>query len=349
MNIQTALARIADHGTLDQDDMQDVMRQIMTGECTPAQIGAFLMGLRMRGESIEEITGAALVMRELVTPIRVSQEHLVDTCGTGGDGQNLFNVSTAAAFVVAAAGGRVAKHGNRGVSSKSGSADVLESAGVRLDLPPEQVARAIDAIGVGFLFAPAHHNAMKHAIGPRKEMAIRTLFNMLGPLTNPAGVKCQVVGVFSESLCEPLARVLSRLGSEHVMVVHARDGLDEISLAAPTTVAEMKNGKVNTWQLRPEDVGIETQTLSGLDVEDPAASLRLIQGALSGGKESALSRKAMDIIALNAGAAIYVSGLADTLKEGVLLAQDAMGSGLAAEKLREYAAFSRIDDQVTNE
>ncbi len=345
MNIQGALARIADHGHLDQDEMQSVMRSIMTGDCTPAQIGAFLMGLRMKGESIEEITGAALVMRELATSISVDQTHLVDTCGTGGDGQNLFNVSTASAFVVAAAGGRVAKHGNRGVSSSSGSADVLEAAGVNLDLTPDQVARAIDSIGVGFLFAPAHHSAMKHAIGPRKEMAMRTLFNMLGPLTNPAGVRRQVIGVFAESLCEPLARVLHRLGSEHVMVVHARDGLDEISLAAPTQVAELRHGQVTTWTLKPEDVGIDTQTLAGLDVEDAESSLALIQAALAGGKGDAVAEKAMDMLALNAGAAIYVSGLSDSLKEAVMQAQDAMGSGLAAEKLREYAAFTRVYNQ----
>ncbi|MFC3852482.1 anthranilate phosphoribosyltransferase [Salinispirillum marinum] len=341
MNIQQALARVAEHGHLDQDEMQTVMRQIMTGECTPAQIGAFLMGLRLNGESLEEITGAATVMRELSTKIAVDTNGLVDTCGTGGDGQNLFNISTGAAFVVAAAGGRVAKHGNRGVSSSSGSADVLEAAGVNLNLTPDQVARAIDSIGVGFLFAPAHHSAMKHAIGPRKEMGMRTIFNMLGPITNPAGVKRQVLGVFSAALCEPLANVLKRLGSEHVMVVHAKDGLDEISLAAPTTVAELKDGQVMTYQITPEDVGIETQTLTGLVVKDAAESLALIQSALAGGKD-AVGRKAMDILALNAGAAIYVAGVASNLREGVSMAQDAMGSGLALEKMKEYAAFSRV-------
>ncbi|MCH8552597.1 MAG: anthranilate phosphoribosyltransferase [Natronospirillum sp.] len=344
MDIKSALSRIAEHGHLDQEEMQEVMRQIMTGECTQAQIGAFLMGLRMKGEALEEISGAAQAMRELATPIHVDKTNLVDTCGTGGDGQNLFNISTASAFVVAAAGGRVAKHGNRGVSSKSGSADLLEQAGARLDLTPEEVERAIDTIGVGFLFAPAHHSAMRHAIGPRKELGMRTIFNMLGPLTNPAGVTRQVIGVFSDALCEPLARVLGRLGSEHVMVLHARDGLDEISLAAPTHIAELKDGKVTSWELRPEDVGIETQVLTGLDVDDPAASLALIQGALSGARNGAIERKAMDILALNAGAAIYVSGIATDLREGVLMAQDAMGSGLAAEKLREYVAFSRVHE-----
>ncbi|MFY0665432.1 MAG: anthranilate phosphoribosyltransferase [Natronospirillum sp.] len=341
MNIQQALGRIADHGHLDQDEMQAVMRQIMTGECTPAQIGAFLMGLRLNGESLEEITGAALVMRELSTKIDVNVDGLVDTCGTGGDGQNLFNVSTGAAFVVAAAGGRVAKHGNRGVSSKSGSADVLETAGINLGLTPAQVERAVDSIGVGFLFAPAHHSAMKHAVGPRKEMGMRTIFNMLGPITNPAGVKRQVLGVFSAGLCEPLANVLKRLGSEHVLVVHAKDGLDEISLAAPTTVAELKDGQVTVYQITPEELGIETQTLSGLVVDTAEESLALIQSALAGGKDKN-GQKALDILALNAGAAIYVSGIAQTLKEGVSMAQDAMGSGLALEKMREYAAFSRV-------
>ncbi|WP_068637861.1 anthranilate phosphoribosyltransferase, partial [Oleiphilus sp. HI0061] len=217
MDITQALAKVVENTDLATDEMQSVMQQIMTGQATEAQIGGFLVALRMKGESIDEITGAAQVMRELSTKVDISGEHLVDTCGTGGDGANLFNVSTASAFVVAAAGGKVAKHGNRSVSSSTGSADVLEAAGINLSLSPEQVQRCIEEIGVGFMFAPAHHSAMKHAIGPRKQMAIRTIFNMLGPMTNPANVGKQVIGVFNSALCKPMAEVLKRLGSEHVL------------------------------------------------------------------------------------------------------------------------------------
>lgn len=339
MDIKTALARVVDNIDLSTEEMIAVMRQVMTGEATPAQIGALLMGLRMKGESLDEITGAATVMRELASPVHITAKHLVDTCGTGGDGANLFNVSTASAFVVAAAGASVAKHGNRSVSSSTGSADVLEAAGVNLNLTPEQVGRAVESLGVGFMFAPAHHSAMKHAIGPRKELGLRTIFNMLGPMTNPAGVKRQVIGVFSGALCRPMAEVLGRLGSEHVLVVHAADGLDEISLATSTQVAELKSGEVSEYTIKPEDFGIKSQSLIGLTVEDADSSLKLIQGAL-GNKHDELSEKAADIIALNAGAAIYVSGVADTLAEGVAIAQDTLGSGLAGEKLRELVSFT---------
>lgn len=339
MDIKTALARVVDNIDLSTEEMVAVMRQVMTGEATPAQIGALLMGLRMKGESLDEITGAATVMRELASPVHITARHLVDTCGTGGDGANLFNVSTASAFVVAAAGASVAKHGNRSVSSSTGSADVLEAAGVNLNLTPEQVARAVESLGVGFMFAPAHHSAMKHAIGPRKELGLRTIFNMLGPMTNPAGVKRQVIGVFNGALCRPMAEVLGRLGSEHVLVVHAADGLDEISLATSTRVAELKDGTVSEYTIKPEDFGVNSQSLIGLTVEDAASSLKLIQGAL-GNRQDELSQKAADIIALNAGAAIYVSGVADTLAEGVAIAQDTLGSGLAGEKLRELVSFT---------
>ncbi|RMF13299.1 MAG: anthranilate phosphoribosyltransferase [Gammaproteobacteria bacterium] len=341
MDIKTALGLVTQGRNLSIDDMTAVMRQIMTGEATPAQIGGFLVGLRMKGETIEEITGAATVMRELATPVKVESEHLVDTCGTGGDGANLFNVSTAAAFVVAAAGGKVAKHGNRSVSSSTGSADVLEVADVNLALTPEQVGRAIDEVGVGFLFAPAHHSAMKHAIGPRREMGIRTIFNVLGPMTNPAGVKKQVMGVFDAALCEPLAQVFKRLGSEHVLVVHADDGLDEISLAAPTQVAELKNGDVTTYTLTPEDVGLERASLEGLSVSSAEESLGLIEAAL-GDSQEPVNVKARNLIALNAGAAIYAADLADSLKEGVEQALDAIGSGLALAKISELASFTRV-------
>lgn len=340
MDIKEALGKIIERQDLTQDEMIQVMRQVMTGEATDAQIGAFLVALRMKSESIDEITGAAIVMRELATKVDLGCDHLIDLVGTGGDGANLFNVSTAATFVAAAAGAKVAKHGNRSVSSSTGSADVLEAAGVQLDISPAQVARCVDALGVGFMFAPSHHSAMRHAIGPRKEIGQRTLFNILGPLTNPAPVKRQVIGVFNGALCKPLAEVMGRLGSEHVLVVHADDGLDEISLATATTVAELKNGKVEVYRVQPEDFGLESQSLVGLTVDSAEESLALIQDALgkSGDKRA---QKAADIIALNAGAAIYVSGIADTLKEGVSMAQDAIGSGLAKEKLRELAAFTR--------
>ena len=301
------------------------------------------MALRMKGESIDEITGAVTTMRELASNVEVDQTHLIDTCGTGGDGADLFNVSTAASFVVAAAGGRVAKHGNRSVSSSSGSSDVLERAGVPMDLTPEQVARCIDQVGIGFMFAVKHHGAMKYAIGPRKELAQRTIFNMLGPLTNPAGVKRQVIGVFNAALCRPLAQVLSRLGSEHVLVVHAADGLDEISLATDTHVAELKDGEITEYSIKPEDFGIASQSLIGLSVDSSEQSLALIKAALKrGDKDDTTVQKAVDIIALNAGAAIYVSGLASSLKEGVATAEDIIASGLAWEKLQELAEVGRM-------
>lgn len=341
MDMQSAIAKAVDRIDLTTDEMQEVMRQIMTGRATEAQIGGFLVALRMKGESIDEITGAAQVMRDLSQKVIVNGEHLVDTCGTGGDGANLFNVSTASAFVVAAAGGQVAKHGNRSVSSSTGSADVLEAAGVYLGLNADQVGRCISELGVGFMFAPAHHGAMKYAIGPRKEMAIRTVFNMLGPMTNPAGVSRQIIGVFNKALCRPMAEVLKRLGSEHVMVVHAEDGLDEISLAQPTHVAELKQGAITEYQIRPEDFNIASQSLIGLSVENAEQSLALIKAAL-GKEQNEAARKARQIIVLNAGAAIYVAGLADSLASGITMAEDAIGSGLALAKLSELASFTQI-------
>lgn len=340
MNIKQALAQLVERIDLSTEEMTLVMRAVMTGAATPAQVGGFLVALRMKGETIDEITGAAKVMRELATRVEIDVPYLVDTCGTGGDGANLFNVSTASAFVVAAAGGRVAKHGNRSVSSSTGSADVLEQAGINLGLSPEQVSRCIEDIGVGFMFAPAHHSAIKHAIGPRKELGMRTIFNMLGPMTNPAGVKRQVIGVFNGALCRPMADVLARLGSEHVMIVHARDGLDEISLATETQVAELNQGKVTEYTIQPEDFGLRSQSLLGLSVTSAEASLALIQDAL-GRRRGEHASKAADIIALNAGAAIYVSGIAQTLAEGVHMAEDAIGSGLAGEKIRELAAYTQ--------
>lgn len=341
MDIKTALGKVVDQLDLSTEEMQDVMRQIMTGQCTDAQIGGFLVALRMKSETLDEITGAAMVMRELAAGVHINGERLVDTCGTGGDGANIFNVSTAAALVVAAAGGKVAKHGNRAVSGKSGSADLLEAAGVNLNLTPEQVARCVESVGVGFMFAPAHHGAMKHAIGPRRELGMRTIFNMLGPMTNPAGVKHQVIGVFTQALCRPIAEVLKRLGSEHVLVVHSKDGLDELSLAATSHIAELKDGEIREYDVSPEELGIKSRSLIGLTVDDAAASLKLIRDAL-GKRETEAGEKAADIIILNAGAALYAADHATSLLEGVKLASDALYSGLAREKLNELIAFTEV-------
>lgn len=343
MEIKQAIATAIKGQDLTTEQMAATMRQIMSGQATEAQIGGFLVALRMKGESIDEITGAVQVMRELATKVAVSQEHLIDTCGTGGDGADLFNVSTAASFVVAAAGGRVAKHGNRSVSSSSGSSDVLEKAGLPLDLNAEQVARCIEEVGIGFMFAVNHHSAMKYAIGPRKELAQRTIFNLLGPMTNPAGVKRQVIGVFSKELCRSLAEVLKRLGSEHVLVLHAEDGLDEISLAGPTHVAELNNGEVTEYTIRPEDFGIVSQNLEELSVSSSEESLALIKAALRKGQKIEVAEtKAAEVIALNAGAALYVSDIALSLKEGVALAEDMIASGLAWEKCQELIQVARM-------
>lgn len=335
MNIQQALQAVLQQQDLNRDDMTAVMRQIMTGEATQAQIGGFLVGLRMKGETVEEITAAASVMRELAAGVDVPKEHLVDTCGTGGDGSGLFNVSTAVAFVSAAAGATVAKHGNRSISSKSGSADLLEAAGVNLGISPEQVAQCVKEIGVGFMFAPAHHSAMKYAIGPRKEMAVRTIFNVLGPLTNPAGAPNQVLGVFAQDLTQHLAEVLNALGSRHVMVVASDDGLDELSIAAPTLVSELKGGQVTTWTLNPADYGLQG-SLDSIVVDSAEASLALIQSAFAGEQGDAAN-----IIALNAGAAIYVSGVAESLEEGIAKAQAVLANGAAAEKLAALAQMTQ--------
>jgi anthranilate phosphoribosyltransferase len=341
MDIQEALGIVIDRRDLTTEQMADVMRQIMTGNATEAQIGGFLVALRMKSESIDEISGAVQVMRELVSKVDVNADNLVDIVGTGGDGANLFNVSSASSFVVAAAGGHVAKHGNRSVSSSSGSADALEAAGIRLDLNPQQVARCAEEVGVGFMFAPAHHSAMRYAVGPRKELAQRTLFNILGPMTNPAGVKRLVIGVFNGELCRPMAEVLARHGTEHAMIVHANDGLDEISLATHTHVAELHDGEIREYTLMPEDVGIESQSLIGLEVNGADESLALIKDAL-GKQQGKYAGKAADIIALNAGAAIYVSGIASDLQQGVAMAQDAISSKLALDKIGELAQFTQI-------
>lgn len=345
LDIKAALARIVERQDLSTEEMISVMRQIMTGQCDDAQIGAFLAAMRMKSESIDEIVGAVTVMRELATGIQVNDPHAVDIVGTGGDGANLFNISTASAFVVAAAGGTVAKHGNRGVSSKSGSADLIEAMGVDLSLTPAQVERSINQIGVGFMFAPTHHSAMKHAIGPRKSLGMRTIFNILGPMTNPAGVPNQVIGVFSKALVRPVAEVMNRMGSRHVLVVSSKDGLDEISLASVTYACEVKDGKVHEFEILPEDYGIESQTLTGLEVSSPEESLALIVDALTK-RETAAGQKAADILALNAGAAIYVAGLASNFKNGVAMAEDAIYTGLANEKRKELIDFSKLVEKI---
>jgi len=335
MDMQSAIRAVTERHDLASEQMRSVMRLIMTGEATPAQIGGFLIGLRMKGETVDEIAAAAEVMRELATRVGVGGPHLVDTCGTGGDGVNTFNISTASAFVVAAAGGKVAKHGNRSVSSKSGSADVLEAAGVKLELTPEQVAQCINEIGVGFMFAPMHHSAMKHAIGPRREMGVRTIFNLLGPLTNPAGAPNQVLGVFSRDWVEPLAQVLARLGSEHVLVVHAEDGMDEISIGAPTHIAELKDGKISLFTVTPEQLGVAPGKLSELAVDSAAQSLSMLEAVFDNA-----AGPARDVVALNAGAAIYAAGLSDTLESGVERALEVIAGGLAREKLQALIGLS---------
>lgn len=335
MEMQAAIRRLTENHDLRSDEMTDVMRLIMTGQATPAQIGGFLIGLRMKGETVDEIAAAASVMRELATPVPVSGDYLVDTCGTGGDGASTFNISTASALVTAAAGARVAKHGNRSVSSSCGSADVLEAAGVNLDLDADQVARCVEKIGVGFLFAPKHHSAMKHAIGPRKEMGVRTLFNLLGPLTNPAAAPNQVLGVFSAEWLEPLAQVLGKLGSKHVLVVHADDGLDEISIGASTRVAELKQGKVSCYRVSPGQFGMQIGKIEELAVNNAQQSLNLINRVLDD-----TNGPAHDIVVLNAGAAIYASGIADSLQAGVDAAKQAIASGAAKQKLKDLIEFS---------
>ena len=336
MNIQQAIKSVIAKQNLNEDQMHDVMNSIMTGQTTDAQIGAFLIGLSMKGETIEEITASAKVMRALATPVEIgNSDYLVDTCGTGGDGLGLFNISTASAFVVAAAGGKVAKHGNRSISSKSGSADVLESAGVNLDLSPRIIGQCVKEIGVGFMFAPAHHSAMKHAIGPRKELAVRTIFNVLGPLTNPAKAPNQVMGVYDKSLIEPIANVLKELGSRHVMVVHSADGLDELSIADKTYVAELKEGVVTTYTIHPEELGFVLGDLNDIKADDAKDSLNIINNAFSG-KEGA----ARDIISLNAGAAIYVCGLTNSLMSGIERSRLALSDGSAQQKLDDYIKIS---------
>ncbi|OQX04370.1 MAG: anthranilate phosphoribosyltransferase [Thiothrix lacustris] len=339
MELQNFIRKITENSSFSKEEMTAAMRIIMTGQATPAQIGGFLIGLRMRGETVTEISAAASVMRELSTRVDVASEHLVDTCGTGGDSSGTFNISTASAFVAAAAGARVAKHGNRSISSKSGSADVLEAAGVNLNITPEQVAECINTLGVGFLFAQKHHSAMGHASAPRRELGVRTIFNLLGPMSNPANAPNQVLGVFDQHWVRPMAEVLKTLGSHHVMVVHAADGLDEISTAALTFVAELKDGVITEYTMQPEDVGLQQSSLDSVRVETAQESLQLIQRVFTGEQGTA-----RDIVCLNAGAAIYVAGLADSHAAGVAKAQQVLDSGAAAVRLQQLIDLTKSFD-----
>ena len=336
MDIQQALQKVLNNKNLTIDEMCDVMRLIMSGKTTEAQLGGFLIGLRCKGETIDEIAAAVQVMRELATKVVINGQHVIDTCGTGGDGANTFNISTTCAFVVAAAGGQVAKHGNRSVSSSCGSADLLEAAGVNLELSVEKVTQCVNELGVGFLFAPKHHGAMKHTIKVRKEMGVRTLFNLLGPLSNPAGAPNQLIGVFAKEWVEPIAQVLKKLGSHHVLVVHADDGLDEISIASDTTIAELKEGEIFTYTISPEQFGFKRISLTELAVVDAESSLVMVNSVLDN-----KSGPARDIVILNAGAAIYAANITDSLAAGIKKAAQVIASGAARSKFDALIAYSK--------
>ena len=337
MTPQDALVRVIEHREIFHDEMLSLMRQIMSGEMSPTLIAAIITGLRVKKETIGEITAAAQVMREFSTKVEIGdQEHLLDTCGTGGDSAHTYNISTATVFVAAAAGAKVAKHGGRSVSSKSGSADILEALGVNLNLTPVQVAQCIHQTGVGFMFAPNHHSAMKHAAPVRRELGVRTLFNILGPLTNPAGAANQLIGVFHSDLVGILARVLQRMGSRHVMVVHGLEGLDEISISGDTLVGELKGEEVREHRVNPKQFGIPVSSLSEIQVGDSGESKEMLLAALSN-----RPGPARDILALNAGAAIYVAGLADSHEAGVHKALEILASGAAKAKLDQFIAFTQ--------
>ncbi len=336
MTPQEALARVIEHREIFHEEMLDVMRKVMSGEVSPVMIAAIIVGLRVKKETIGEIAAAAQVMRDFSTKVPVTDKAaLVDTCGTGGDSAHTFNISTAAAFAAAAAGARVAKHGGRSVSSTSGSADVLEALGANLAVTPEQVAQCIDNVGVGFMFAPSHHSAMKHAAPVRRELGVRTIFNILGPLTNPANAPNQVMGVFHADLVGIQARVLQRLGSNHVMVVHGEEGLDEISPAGETLVAELRNNEVAEYKIHPRRFGMKQADLAMIRVDEPAAAKQLLIESLEG-----THPVARDVVALNAGAAIYTAGLTDSHEAGVRKALEVIESGAARAKLDEFVQFT---------
>ncbi len=337
MTPQVALQRIITHQEIPYDDMVALMRQIMRGEVSPVLMAAILSGLRTKKETVEEITAATQVMREYATQVEVgNKNYLVDTCGTGGDSAHTFNISTAAALVAAAAGTNVAKHGGRSVSSKSGSADVLEALGVNLNQTPQQIALSIQEIGVGFMFAPNYHSAMKHAAPVRRELGVKTLFNILGPLTNPAGAKKQVLGVFSVDLVETLAHVLQRLGSQHVLIVHGSDGLDEITITGKTHIGELKNDTIQSYTIQPEDFGFQSAPIQGIQVNDAEHAKTMLLSVLKN-----KSGAARDVVILNAGAAIYVAGVVDNLAAGITTAQKTIESGAALKKLHELVVLSQ--------
>ncbi len=335
---QQALVRLIEQREIFYDEMLSLMRQIMSGEVSPTMIAAILVGLRVKKETIGEISAAAFVMREFASKVPVTQrEHLVDTCGTGGDAAHTFNISTASAFVAAAAGARVAKHGGRSVSSTCGSADVLEALGVNLNLTPEQVGRSIDQIGIGFMFAPNFHGAMKYAAPVRRELGVRTLFNVLGPLTNPASADNQVMGVFHPDLVGIQARVLQRLGSRHVLVVHGSDGLDEITISGASCIAELKDGQVKEYTVTPEEFGLQVSPLDSIRVTNADEAKAMLLGVLDN-----QAGAARDIVLMNAGAAIYVAGLADSLAHGVKKAAESITSSAAKNKLMQLIEISNV-------
>ena len=336
MEIKEALSELIKGQDLQREDMSSVMLQILEGRSTDAQIGAFLVALSIKGESIDEVISAVGVMRELSIKVEVDSKYLVDTCGTGGTGVSIFNVSTASAFVASACGARVAKHGNRSATRSSGSADLLEQAGLSLELSPKDVSRCIEEVGMGFMFAAAHHSAMKYAIGPRKEIGLKTMFNILGPLTNPAGALNQVVGVYHKRWVRPIAEVLKELGSIHVLVVHSKDHLDEISIADETYVAELVNGSIKEYVIKPEDFGFSKQPLDDLIVSSPSESLSLVKQGLLDKNYAASS-----MIAMNAGAALYAAGVTNSLRKGVLIATECVKSGKGVKKLEELVSFSQ--------
>ena len=336
MEIKEALSELIKGQDLQREDMSSVMLQILEGRSTDAQIGAFLVALSIKGESIDEVISAVGVMRDLSIKVEVGSKYLVDTCGTGGTGVSIFNVSTASAFVASACGARVAKHGNRSATRSSGSADLLEQAGLSLELSPKDVSRCIEEVGMGFMFAAAHHSAMKYAIGPRKEIGLKTMFNILGPLTNPAGALNQVVGVYHKRWVRPIAEVLKELGSIHVLVVHSKDHLDEISIADETYVAELVNGSIKEYVIKPEDFGFSKQPLDDLIVSSPSESLSLVKQGLLDKNYAASS-----MIAMNAGAALYAAGVTNSLRKGVLIATECVKSGKGIEKLEELVSFSQ--------
>jgi anthranilate phosphoribosyltransferase len=339
MKIQDAIRELVEGKNLRIEQMEKVTHEIMLGKTSEAAIGGFLVALKMKGETIDEIVGAAETMAKLVEPVNTDTRCLVDICGTGGSGSNKFNVSTASAFVASAAGTKIAKHGNRSASSNSGSADVLEIAGANIMLSPDQVSLCIDKLGIGFMFAVNHHSAMRHVSIPRKQLKIRTIFNLLGPLTNPARVKRQLLGVYDKKLVLPMAEVLSRLGSEHAMVVHSEDGLDEISVYAKTHVAEIRKGSIEEYWLEPGDLDLKGFNFQNLKVESSQQSLELIKRVFRNESE-----EGKNMVLINSGAAIYLSGMVDSLANGVQLARDVIRSGAAMVKLREFCEFTQQFD-----